>query len=199
MPQGSRRDTTPVFCLAVLEHVLRAWDAVRGNAPRPQAGQEARGPCAVLEPLPCDGDYYSDVRLTSDGIRALCAEFASVDVVPVRGLAETWPISCRAGNVPSVPLRVGSTLHPFRKADVGALFCRFFDMRASVFGANSKVYAAAFRVVLVIGTWIRIDMETFAGGKKILVVTSTLPWPPLGAGQQDRLGRIILEVAPFGL
>lgn len=34
-------------------------------------------------------------------------------------------------------------------------------------------------------------METFAGGKKILVVTSTLPWPPLGAGQQDRLEGIL--------
>lgn len=90
MPQVPDAAYDAVFCLAVLEHVPRAWDAVREMRRVLKPGGRLVGHVPFLSPYHAMEGYYGDyVRLTSDGIRALCAEFASVDVVPVRGLAET--------------------------------------------------------------------------------------------------------------
>lgn len=79
-----------ILCLAVLEHVPRAWDAVREMHRVLKPGGLLFIYVPFLSPYHAMTGYYGDyVRFTEDGLRALLSDFAQVDVVGVRGFAET--------------------------------------------------------------------------------------------------------------
>jgi ubiquinone/menaquinone biosynthesis C-methylase UbiE len=79
-----------VFCLAVLEHVQRPWDAMKEIQRVLKPGGRALLYVPFLSPYHAMPGYYGDYfRFTEDGIRSLCAEFSSVEICPVRGPIET--------------------------------------------------------------------------------------------------------------
>lgn len=79
-----------IICLAVLEHVPRAWDAAREMHRVLKPGRQLLGYVPFLSPYHAMPGYYGDyVRFTDDGIRALFSSFSSVEICGVRGPAET--------------------------------------------------------------------------------------------------------------
>lgn len=79
-----------ITCLAVLEHVPRAWDAAREMHRMLRPGGILLGYVPFLAPYHAMEGYYGDyVRFTDDGIRALFSAFSSVDICGMRGPAET--------------------------------------------------------------------------------------------------------------
>lgn len=79
-----------VICLAVLEHVPRAWDAVSEIHRIVKPGGCLFGYVPFLSPYHAMEGYYGDyVRFTDDGIRALCSSFSKTDTCHVRGPMET--------------------------------------------------------------------------------------------------------------
>jgi SAM-dependent methyltransferase len=79
-----------VFCLAVLEHVPRPWDAINEIYRVLKPGGTAFLYVPFLSPYHAMPGYYGDYfRITDDGIRSMCANFSKIDICPVRGPIET--------------------------------------------------------------------------------------------------------------
>jgi SAM-dependent methyltransferase len=89
MPQTDATEDA-IFCISVLEHVPRAWDAVREMHRVLKPGGHLFLHVPFLYSYHAMTGYYGDyVRFTEDGLRALLSDFADVKIVGVRGLAET--------------------------------------------------------------------------------------------------------------
>lgn len=79
-----------IICLAVLEHVPRAWDAAHEMYRILKPGGLLLGYVPFLSPYHAMPGYYGDyVRFTDDGVRALFSDFTSIEVQGVRGPVET--------------------------------------------------------------------------------------------------------------
>lgn len=79
-----------VVCLAVLEHVDKPWVAMdeMHRVLKPEGKLFMYVP--FLYPYHAMPGYYGDYfRYTEDGIRSLCSNFESVELILVRGPAET--------------------------------------------------------------------------------------------------------------
>ncbi len=87
LPDGSY---DAVICLAILEHVPRPWNAVHEMHRVLTPGGLLFIYVPFLSPYHAMEGYYGDYfRFTDDGLRALLATFTNVEIVPVRGPAET--------------------------------------------------------------------------------------------------------------
>ncbi|MFH1078537.1 MAG: methyltransferase domain-containing protein [Patescibacteria group bacterium] len=90
MPDVQDASFDSVFCLAVLEHVPRPWDAMREIHRVLKPGGTFVGYVPFLSPYHGMPGYYGDYfRYTDEGVRALCGAFEDVKVQPVRGPLET--------------------------------------------------------------------------------------------------------------
>ncbi len=79
-----------IVCLAVLEHVPRAWEAASELHRLLKPGGLLLGYVPFLSPYHAMEGYYGDyVRFTDDGIRALFSAFSKIEICYVRGPAET--------------------------------------------------------------------------------------------------------------
>jgi SAM-dependent methyltransferase len=79
-----------VVCLAVLEHVPRPWDAVSEMRRVLKPGGTLLLYVPFLSPYHAMPGYYGDFfRYTEDGLRSLCEGMEDIQIVPVRGPAET--------------------------------------------------------------------------------------------------------------
>jgi SAM-dependent methyltransferase len=79
-----------VFCLAVLEHVPRPWEAMKEIHRVLKPGGLGFVYVPFLSPYHAMPGYYGDYfRFTEDGIRSLCSAFSSIEICPVRGPIET--------------------------------------------------------------------------------------------------------------
>lgn len=90
MPHVADASYDSVFCLAVLEHVQRPWDAVREMRRALKPGGRFVLYVPFLSPYHAMPGYYGDFfRFTQEGIRSLCAGFDDIRIEPVRGPVET--------------------------------------------------------------------------------------------------------------
>ncbi|MBU1349034.1 methyltransferase domain-containing protein [Patescibacteria group bacterium] len=90
MPSVASASFDTVFCLAVLEHVPRPWDAMREIHRVLKPGGTFVGYVPFLSPYHGMPGYYGDFfRYTDEGVRSICSGFVDVRLVPVRGPVET--------------------------------------------------------------------------------------------------------------
>ena len=90
MPQIPNASYDAVFCLAILEHVSRPWDAMREMLRVLKPVGLLIGYVPFLWPYHGMPGYYGDFyRYTAEGISALCVGFEDVKIQAVRGPVET--------------------------------------------------------------------------------------------------------------
>ena len=79
-----------IFCLAVLEHVPRPWDAAREMFRVLKKGGRVFCYVPFLSPYHAMPGYYGDFfRYSEEGIKSLFADFENIQVQYVRGPLET--------------------------------------------------------------------------------------------------------------
>jgi SAM-dependent methyltransferase len=79
-----------IFCMAVLEHVSRPWDAVKEMRRVLKPGGRLVLYVPFLSPYHAMPGYYGDFfRFTKEGLLSLCEAFNDVQIEPVRGPVET--------------------------------------------------------------------------------------------------------------
>lgn len=79
-----------VVCLSVLEHVEYPREGVREIHRVLKPGGVLFGQVPFLYPYHAMEGYYGDFfRFTDEGVKSLCRDFSSIDIVPIRGPLET--------------------------------------------------------------------------------------------------------------
>jgi SAM-dependent methyltransferase len=106
-----------IICHAVLEHVPRPWAAMSEIFRVLKPGGTLFAYVPFLSPYHAMPGYYGDYfRFTEDGIRSLCGDFTHVEVVPVRGPAETLGHLIPSSVVRSTCVRIGRWIDTHRHA-----------------------------------------------------------------------------------